>query len=159
MSLVVWTHPMKLPSCANLREHWGKRSSRARDHRRVGFLKTRDALWGNSYALPVVVLLVRYGVRDLDSDNLASAFKALRDGIADALGMDDGDKRITWLYEQTRCKRGEEAVRIHLRCGSASNQENRVKLVAMPERKASSRAPTATRKTNGKASRNMGVGE
>jgi hypothetical protein len=33
---------------------------------------------------------------------LASSAKALRDGIADRLGMDDGDSRISWRYRQVQ---------------------------------------------------------
>lgn len=37
----------------------------------------------------------------MDDDNLAISAKALRDGIAEALGVDDGDKNlITWEYDQ-----------------------------------------------------------
>jgi hypothetical protein len=36
----------------------------------------------------------------LDGDNLQSGFKAVRDGVADWLGVDDGDKRIDWQYGQ-----------------------------------------------------------
>lgn len=50
------------------------------------------------------VTLVRYGWQPMDDDNLAYAFKACRDGIAKALGIDDGDKRVEWLYEQYKGK-------------------------------------------------------
>lgn len=54
------------------------------------------------------VSLVRiYGSRgrEMDSDNLAGSMKAVRDGIADALGIDDGDtNRVRWSYSQKRGK-------------------------------------------------------
>lgn len=48
----------------------------------------------------VRVTLTRVSPRRLDGDNLASAFKAVRDGVADALGRNDGDSEIDWRYEQ-----------------------------------------------------------
>ena len=38
----------------------------------------------------------------LDDDNLASGFKSTRDGVADWLGIDDGSKRLTWVYKQVK---------------------------------------------------------
>ena len=63
----------------------------------------------------VVVVLTRIAPRDLDTDNLASGLKAVRDGVADALGMDDGSSRIEWRYAQERRKPGEYAVRVGIR--------------------------------------------
>jgi hypothetical protein len=37
----------------------------------------------------------------LDGDNLQSGFKAVRDGVADWLGVDDGSSLVDWQY----CKR------------------------------------------------------
>ena len=44
--------------------------------------------------------LVRVAPRRLDDDNLAAACKALRDGIAEALGVDDGSPTLRWSYGQ-----------------------------------------------------------
>jgi hypothetical protein len=38
--------------------------------------------------------------RGLDDDNLRSALKAVRDGVADALGVDDRDPRLSFHYHQ-----------------------------------------------------------
>lgn len=55
---------------------------------------------------PMRVTIRRIGVRDLDGDNLEGGAKALRDGIAAGLGVDDKDARhggrVEWLYEQER---------------------------------------------------------
>ena len=48
------------------------------------------------------VWLVRRAPRSLDGDNLQRAFKAVRDGVADALEMDDGDSKISWAYDQVK---------------------------------------------------------
>lgn len=56
--------------------------------------------------LPVVVTITRVAPRALDDDNLAYAAKAIRDGIADALGVRDNDPRVSWRYEQRKPERG-----------------------------------------------------
>lgn len=101
----------KLVSSANLRSGAGGfgRSGRAQQHRAMGRLAV--AANGPVPALPVTVTLVRVGPRALDDDNLAYAFKAIRDGVADALGVKDHDARVTWAYAQ---ERGAYAVRIEL---------------------------------------------
>lgn len=90
----------KLASSANLRTGNGgfARSSRAKEQRNLGFL----AVSGNPPipTLPVAVTLTRQGPRALDDDNLAFAFKSIRDGVAQALGIKDHDKRVTWRYAQ-----------------------------------------------------------
>lgn len=101
----------KLVSAANLRagaSGFG-RSARAKQQRAMGRLAV--AANGPLPPLPVVVTLVRVGPRALDDDNLAYAFKALRDGVADALGVPDHDPRVTWRYAQ---ELGHYAVRIEL---------------------------------------------
>jgi hypothetical protein len=62
----------------------------------------------------VAITLTRIAPRALDSDNLASGLKAARDGVADALGVDDGSSRIEWRYAQQRGKAGEYAVRVEI---------------------------------------------
>ena len=50
------------------------------------------------------VLIVRYGRRKLDDDNLAASYKNLRDAVAAQLGIDDGDARIKFDYDQVVTK-------------------------------------------------------
>ena len=55
--------------------------------------------------LPAIVTLTRKAPRLLDDDNLARSLKAVRDGVADAMGVDDGDvDAVEWLYEQVIAK-------------------------------------------------------
>lgn len=50
-----------------------------------------------------VVRMVRVAPRELDDDNLASAFKSVRDGITDAFGLaSDRDPRVAWLPDWER---------------------------------------------------------
>jgi hypothetical protein len=102
--------PIRTQSETNMREHWTKR------HRRRAGQRTPTALAmaviGREYELPVVVRLTRIAPRQLDDDNLRGALKAVRDGVADAFGVDDGDKRFAWQYDQRRGGVGEYAVEI-----------------------------------------------
>ncbi len=52
--------------------------------------------------VPATITLTRLAPRILDCDNLRGALKAVRDGIADWLGVDDGDPRLTWEYGQEK---------------------------------------------------------
>jgi hypothetical protein len=53
-----------------------------------------------SRAHRVVISLIALRRRPLDPDNNAASFKHLQDAIAQTLGLDDGDKRLTWQYQQ-----------------------------------------------------------
>jgi len=46
----------------------------------------------------VHVIALRRGT--VDDDSLPTCSKSLRDAIAFTLGVDDGDKRIRWVYSQ-----------------------------------------------------------
>jgi hypothetical protein len=61
----------------------------------------------------VVISLIGLLKRTLDCDNFCGACKPLRDGIASSLGIDDGDKRIRWQYNQCET-RGQEGVIVHI---------------------------------------------
>lgn len=112
---IVAEHPMSLPSCANLAEHWRTKAKRAKAHRLAGRIVTLDR--AGSVRLPLTkgqmatITLTRIAARKLDSDNVASAFKAVRDGVADALGVDDGSPRLEWRYAQ---EKGAPRVRIEV---------------------------------------------
>jgi hypothetical protein len=62
--------------------------------------------------MAVVVVLTRCSPRLLDDDNLAGALKSYRDGVADALGVNDRDARVSWLVDQA--KSSEAGVRIEI---------------------------------------------
>lgn len=94
--------PIKVVSVANLREHFMARAKRSKLHRETAHLMLRRLA---PPAPPVTVTMTRIGSRTLDTDNLSSGCKAARDGIADWLGVDDADPRVTWVYAQTKGKR------------------------------------------------------
>lgn len=99
MSTMQFTAPIRLVSEANQRCHWATRSPRTKKHRWASRMLCQN-MFGRPPVLPVRVELTRIAPRELDDDNLRSAFKAIRDGIADWLGVLDNDKRIRWDYGQ-----------------------------------------------------------
>ena len=92
--------PLRTVSEANVKEHWARRSKRVKMQRLTAkMMLTLDKRWcakQNSFA----VRITRIAPKKLDSDNLAISNKAIRDGIADAIGIDDGSPKFTWQYEQ-----------------------------------------------------------
>jgi hypothetical protein len=93
--------PIRTVNSTNERCHWSVKSKRAKAERFAanGILCSRPRP-----ALPCVITLTREGSRDMDGDGLQASFKAIRDGVADWLGIDDGDPRIDWRYRQKRSK-------------------------------------------------------
>lgn len=91
--------PIRTVSVMNTREHHMARARRAKAHRQA-------AHWSlvahKKPALPCTVTLTRIAPRPLDGDNNQAAMKACRDGVADWLGVDDRDPRVTWAYDQRR---------------------------------------------------------
>lgn len=53
---------------------------------------------GGKSRVVVCVTIIACRNREIDSDNLSSGAKCLRDCIATSLGIDDADKRIRWEY-------------------------------------------------------------
>jgi hypothetical protein len=96
--------PLRTFSESNTRVHWAVRAKRARIQRNFArlFVGSSLARSGPMHAGAIIITLVRIGPGKLDSDNLAGALKAVRDGVADALGLDDGDPRLEWQYGQEK---------------------------------------------------------
>lgn len=106
---------MPLPSALNLREHWSKK--RTREKYFEAAIVYNQIIGLTEMPLPCVITLTRLSPRPLDDDNLAGAFKSIRDVIADIIickekgipyisskGRNDSDPRITWVYAQSKCK-------------------------------------------------------
>lgn len=105
--------PIKTESEANKREHWAAKARRAKSQRRIAMICIMEAMWRDC-PLPGVVTLTRLASRVMDDDNLARSLKAVRDGVADALRIDDGDDRIEWRYAQGKAKRKDCAVMVEI---------------------------------------------
>jgi len=103
--LVVTSTPLVLPSRANERGHSMAKAKRNAAHRLVGkTLGRRCSRDWTLHELSLVVLLTRIAPRELDDDNAATALKSVRDGVAEALGVDDRDERVVWLVDQRQGK-------------------------------------------------------
>lgn len=127
--------PVRLESEANARGHWAKKSGRAKGVRQAvtaafidagnpvhvvqvvakksGAVRTCPRL-ARQPELPLVVFLARVAPRQLDDDNAVRAMKAARDQVAELLGVDDRDPRVSWRYEQRKGGVGEYALEISI---------------------------------------------
>ena len=92
--------PLKTVSEANSHQHWRIRQKRAKAHRNAAVVIPLHGM----PSLPVVVTLTRLSPGTLDSDNLPTSLKHVRDGIADRYGVKDNHPDIRWDYGQERAK-------------------------------------------------------
>ena len=108
---VAFTMPMKLVNSLNSREHHMAIHRRAKSQRAQATMAYRCHARGRNLKPPFVVVFTRIAPSNgMDSDGLAASCKHIRDGIADALGVKDGDtKRIKFAYRQERGKAREYA--------------------------------------------------
>lgn len=102
--------PVRTYSALNMREHWAVRHRRNKTERQAA----QWTLPAMTIDGPLTVTLIRVAPRKLDGDNLQGALKACRDGVADRLGVDDGDGRVEWHYGQAKGRRREYAVIVHI---------------------------------------------
>jgi hypothetical protein len=98
---MIVTLPLRLLSEANTRGHWAVRAKRVRAQRGLVRL-VLTAKQTKPPSAPLTVTITRLGPGMLDGDNLVSSCKAVRDGVADYLGIDDGSPLVTWHYRQAR---------------------------------------------------------
>lgn len=99
-----WSVTLRLPcrvrSEANQRCHWAERRRRFAEQRlQMHRVFCWAVLQGWLPPLPLVVTFTHLG-KVMDDDNLAGAFKGLRDALAVGFDVDDGDERIEWRYAQ-----------------------------------------------------------
>jgi len=89
-------------------EHWTEAHARHKKQKNTIYYTCKTKI--SIVHLPCTVKLVRLGPRELDFDNLVISQKFVRDAVAELLtgdyvpGRADGDKRITWIYEQEKSK-------------------------------------------------------
>jgi hypothetical protein len=106
---------IRTESEANLHEHRMAKARRTKLQRsiiknRIGQVR-KD--FGSNRAY--IVTLTRIAPRPLDDDNLPRSFKAIRDGVADALGTDDSARsNLRWRYAQEKGPPKQYAVRIQI---------------------------------------------
>ena len=76
----------------NNRSHWREKAKAAKEYKRICFYLAKHAGWFGVEFTPRVHLWLDFyppDKRNYDDDNIAASFKNGRDGIADALGIDD----------------------------------------------------------------------
>ena len=93
--------PLQTINPLNKREHHMVRCRRVKSEREA----TAWAFMGQRVPdLPVDVALTREAARTMDTDGLAASFKGVRDQVAEWLGLDDADPRVSWSYAQAKAK-------------------------------------------------------
>jgi hypothetical protein len=102
--------PLKTVAGLNAREHWRTRAARVKKERNTAKICARVLML--RVPLPATITMTRLSAGELDDDNLQGAFKAVRDGIADAYGVADNDPRIKFRYAQAKCPRGQYGIHV-----------------------------------------------
>ena len=97
--------PIRVNSTLNQHQHPFARSRTAKEHRQKACLHVANAIFGKSLpAKPWTIWITRYGRKEFDGDNLAGSLKSVRDGIADALGLENDKEspELCWRYGQQK---------------------------------------------------------
>jgi hypothetical protein len=89
------------------------------ERRQVAVMCTRAAMLRASLRaadlVPCVVTLTRISPGSLDRhDGLPASQKRVVDGIAEALGIDDGGPFVEWRYQQLKAGRGVYGTRVEI---------------------------------------------
>jgi hypothetical protein len=95
--------PLRLDNPLNgSHEHWAAKAKKRRNLRGIVLLTTKPQVYG--LRLPAVVTITRIANSSgLDAhDGLPASCKPVVDAIAEALGIDDRDTRVTWRFAQRR---------------------------------------------------------
>lgn len=99
--------PIKLKSAQNIKCHWAKRAAMVRKQKLdVGLML--NASWKPLPMFPCKITLVALKLHQMDYDNLVTAFKPIRDSVAEffrpglAPGRADDTDQIEWKYLQVR---------------------------------------------------------
>ncbi len=94
-------------------QHWATKARKRKHQRLTTSLVMAGHLKVHGVRAPCGVLLTRYGPSNgLDGDGLQASLKAVRDGLADALGVNDRSPFVTWDYDQRREKTWGVEIRI-----------------------------------------------
>jgi len=101
--------PLETRNESNQRGHWAVKARRTKAQRQATALAAKVP--ARSLGAVLEVRLTRIAPRQLDSDGVPAALKAVRDGLADALRIDDGSPLVLWTYAQ---ETGPYAVRIEV---------------------------------------------
>jgi hypothetical protein len=109
--------PLRTKNPTNNREHWRTVHTRSKKERGTAYMLVKSKLNAAPLFYPpyIQIRLTRLSSGELDDDNLRAALKSVRDGVADAFGMDDAkNSKLKFEYAQEKCKRGAYCVRIEI---------------------------------------------
>jgi hypothetical protein len=106
--------PIRTESELNRRDHWRAAGARKKAQQREVEIGLRALFRFFRIELPCVVRLTRIGAELLDDDNLASAFKAIRDQVAKLIKVDDGSDMVRWRYDQVADRRYGYGIKIEI---------------------------------------------
>ena len=101
----------------NAREHHMARARRRSAQRALVHLELPMHIASCRPVGPYLITLTRIAPRKLDSDNLQGAMKAIRDQVADELGINDGDEAHEWAYAQRAPRKREPGLLGITGCG------------------------------------------
>lgn len=87
---------------ANQYEHWTARHKRKKAQQEAFHILWRS--FRPKVTLPAIFTFTRFSHKTMDSDNLAGAFKHVRDQLARELKIDDGSELLQFRYRQERTK-------------------------------------------------------
>jgi hypothetical protein len=91
--------PLKLENWLNQRCHWTTRAKAMKEQRGIAKVALRLDV-PKLRGAPYEVTITRIGPKAMDSDGLAASAKGVRDGVQDALQIDDGSPLVSWIYRQ-----------------------------------------------------------
>jgi hypothetical protein len=103
--IVSFELPFRAVNVRNAREHFGQRSRRNKEQRSVTCMRFKPLVARIVFPLSQVrIRLTRFAPSaGLDPhDGLPASLGPCVDGCADALGIDDRDRMVTWEYAQAR---------------------------------------------------------
>lgn len=102
---------IKTVSEANVSEHWTTRRKRITSQHKIIWHELHRILPSGKISLPCKITLTRYASKEMDDDNLPTSMKYIKDAVANfikpglAPGQADGDRRMTWQYNQVIAKK------------------------------------------------------
>ena len=115
---ITYILPLRTTPESNSREHWAVKHKRHAEQRSVAMMITRSEMlkhYQRELLGKATVTLTRIAPRELDNgDNLPVSMKSIRDGVADALKVDDGGDQVKWLYDQRPGRKKEYAVMVEI---------------------------------------------
>ena len=98
----------------NSRAHWAERARASKVYRKMGFYAAKEARAIIDWEGDIHAFITFYppNHRHRDDDNLIASFKSCRDGIADALGVNDKRFRLHTFVHTEKVKGGKIVVRL-----------------------------------------------